>query len=321
MLSKLNNFLNEPLTRQLFLLKSFVRHRPVFIIEKMLVMIVKVLTNTNFGRRLLFLAHRKNELLLAKTEQGTLFLVNTSDLVIGKSVYEKKIAFDSTHLIKAINILGLSQQSTLFDVGANIGTVGCHAVKQGLVKRCIAFEPDPTNFEILNRNIQLNNLSESVIAFNVALSDQNKGLLEFEQSKTNFGDHKVRNLTKVQSTDLDRNVIRVPAQTLDFYIEYLDEPNSVVFMDTQGFEANILAGARKFLSKGVPFVISFCPYSLMRYNAFEILLDALEEAPYSHLVDLKEPTNAIKFERAAFINIHSQLGLGGNNTDLLIFAK
>lgn len=58
----------------------------------------------------------------------------------------------------------------LVDIGANVGmyTVWA-AVTRGV--RVTAFEPESQNYAVLNRNIHLNDLSKSVTAYCVALSD------------------------------------------------------------------------------------------------------------------------------------------------------
>ncbi|MBM08836.1 MAG: methyltransferase FkbM [Magnetovibrio sp.] len=61
-------------------------------------------------------------------------------------------------------------EDVLFDVGAN---VGMYSIWAAATKKCsvVAFEPEAQNYAILNKNIGLNNLRESTIAYPVALSD------------------------------------------------------------------------------------------------------------------------------------------------------
>jgi FkbM family methyltransferase len=57
----------------------------------------------------------------------------------------------------------------LFDVGANMGQYSLLAAQRGV--RVHAFEPESQNFALLVRNIIVNNLSDMVTAWPVALSD------------------------------------------------------------------------------------------------------------------------------------------------------
>ena len=64
---------------------------------------------------------------------------------------------------------GLGQQDVLWDVGSNVGVFSVYAAAvQGC--RVIAFEPSAANFFVLTRNIQLNALSNLVVAYPVALA-------------------------------------------------------------------------------------------------------------------------------------------------------
>ena len=58
---------------------------------------------------------------------------------------------------------------TFFDVGANMGQYSLIAAQRGLTVH--AFEPESQNFALLVRNIILNNYSDRITAWPVALSD------------------------------------------------------------------------------------------------------------------------------------------------------
>jgi FkbM family methyltransferase len=61
----------------------------------------------------------------------------------------------------------------LLDVGANIGLYSlCAARFRGV--RVFAFEPESQNFALLNTNIHLNRLQDSVLAYCVALTDETR---------------------------------------------------------------------------------------------------------------------------------------------------
>jgi FkbM family methyltransferase len=62
---------------------------------------------------------------------------------------------------------------TVFDIGANVGTYTIYAaVTKGA--KVVAFEPEALNFAEVNKNIFLNDLHDSCIAYCVALSDVDK---------------------------------------------------------------------------------------------------------------------------------------------------
>ena len=74
------------------------------------------------------------------------------------------------------------------DVGANIGYYTCLAAARSPDGQVYAFEPDPDNFLLLQKNIELNNL-DNVSASQAALSDK-AGTLTLYKSAENLGDHR-----------------------------------------------------------------------------------------------------------------------------------
>lgn len=85
-----------------------------------------------------------------------------------------------THLSKEPGTIdwvkGFQQGDVLFDVGANIGVYTLYAAKCRGIK-VYAFEPSPFNYATLCRNIVLNQLSDKVSAFCLALS--NKTIIDY----------------------------------------------------------------------------------------------------------------------------------------------
>jgi FkbM family methyltransferase len=82
-------------------------------------------------------------------------------------------------------IESFSPGGVLWDVGANIGLYSTYAA---ISKKCkvFAFEPSVFNLELLARNIELNNLQESICIVPVALSNKN-GASMFKMSNTEWG--------------------------------------------------------------------------------------------------------------------------------------
>ena len=60
-------------------------------------------------------------------------------------------------------------QDVFFDIGANVGIYTIFAASR--CRRVYAFEPEASNFSVLNWNIQLNGVGDKAIAFPIALSD------------------------------------------------------------------------------------------------------------------------------------------------------
>jgi len=168
----------------------------------------------------------------------------------------------------------------LVDVGANIGSISIPAVARGYAKQALAVEPDRLNFRTLMANIYLNDLQERMTGLNSALGANPDDVLEFQLSPDNKGDHRVR------ATDSPGAFgeegwprVSVPSTNLDSLIEphrLLSNPKqALIWMDVQGWEPRVLAGAQQILKKAIPFVIEFWPYALKRNGLLEELIDQI----------------------------------------------
>jgi FkbM family methyltransferase len=144
---------------------------------------------------------------------------------------------------------GFAADSVFLDVGAN---VGMYSVFAAIVPgaRVFAFEPESQNYALLCKNIVQNHLSERVIAFSAALSDEEKfGTIHLSDfavggSCHSFGEAVDFNLEKkafaftqgCYSTTIDKlvqtGVMPVPAN---------------IKIDVDGFEHKVVAGARDTL--------------------------------------------------------------------------
>jgi FkbM family methyltransferase len=165
-------------------------------------------------------------------------------------------------------------QGIVLDVGANIGVIAIGMLATGELDKAVAIEPDPGNFSFLIKNIKLNRLGTRIAALNVAATDVTSEL-EFELSKGNFGDNRVRttrgcadNCTKELFSESKRRIITVPGTSIDELETRVDKEvwNSIslVWIDIQGYEGYAFQGAAKLLSRDVPVVMDFWPYGILR---------------------------------------------------------
>ncbi len=108
----------------------------------------------------------------------------------------------------------------------------------------------------------------------MAVSDR-AGRARMELSAKNCGDHRLGS-TPTAASGL---TIEVEVETLDDILPKLSlKPSeiSVVWVDTQGYEANVLAGAKTCIEAEVPFFIEFWPQALQQAGGYEKLLNLIE---------------------------------------------
>jgi FkbM family methyltransferase len=126
----------------------------------------------------------------------------------------------------------LRSEDTFFDIGANVGTYTLLA--SGLCKsKTTAFEPIPTTYSILKANVDLNKLGNLVTLENKGISSKKDKLyFTVDEDTTN---HIVLNIKDNQCT------ILVETDILDIY--YLKNKPSLIKIDVEGFEKEVLNGA------------------------------------------------------------------------------
>lgn len=156
---------------------------------------------------------------------------------------------------------------TYLDIGANIGLTTIPVARNPSVT-CLAFEPEPSNFQYLQANIATNCRRGNVEVLSLALFDK-PGRLEFQLSPSNMGDHRVRVGKQDGAFGEGRwPAIRVDAERLDDVMagRTIAEPLAAKVI-AQGAEAHIIAGGRNVLARAEIMVVEFFPYALERLRA------------------------------------------------------
>lgn len=269
-------------------------------------------------RRARFDAIASNEEFQYSSRVGEHYVVIPSDVGVSKHVYIDG-HFGWANVEKAIALLGDNfKLETFIDIGANIGTICIPVVRRGLAKRAIAFEPEPKNFRVLVANIYLNDLADKITFHNLALGAESNKELTFELSPDNGGDHRV----KVREDDglydeSSRKQIKVKSEKLDDIIANINEKNSLIWMDTQGYEGYIMKGAENALNKKVPMVTEFWPYGLDRANCYQYFKEACLKYDNYYDLSVDQPT-LMKMSENAMDDLYAKFSGGDDNTDLLL---
>ena len=203
--------------------------------------------------------------------------------------YALQGAWSPSFQTTVVDLVFAQGKGTLLDIGANIGlTVIPAAMKHAI--RCIAFEPDPTNFEFLKRNLERNGVADRVSIYNVALHDTSC-FAEFELSDTNLGDHRLRlrdsrSAVEPAFNKLACKTIPVQAKPLDEILGTLELERPILMkVDTQGSEATVLRGARRVLQAVDFLIVEFSPHCMARMGIpEEDLFEELRTYPYGAIL-------------------------------------
>jgi len=128
-----------------------------------------------------------------------------------------------------------------FDLGANIGYITTLLAKYvGVSGKVYGVEPSPRNFEILKKNISLNNQAEIVEVSQMAIS-ASSGSRELNISSQS-------NLNSFTRTKHSIDSITVDTKSIDDFFEHRRYPNFIK-MDIEGAEVEALSGMDKLLSR------------------------------------------------------------------------
>lgn len=269
-----------------------------------------------------FLAISRDRPLVETEMSGLRVIVSTADRTIARSVYTSG---DWDPLLVGTVFRALEAISepyrgrTFLEVGANFGVYALPAVAEYGFGRAVAYEPDPAAFRLLEQNIERNELSGRVSAFNTALSAE-PGELTLRLGSFNAGDNRI---VDDPGAGNQRDTVRVPARTFDAEVEQgripLDDLG-LVWLDVQGHEREVLLGARSLLESDVPIVLEYA--TAMMDDATRLSLEAMITAHFDVIVDLGwcALTDRLRFQPASAI---SRLAADGRavETDLLLLHR
>lgn len=157
-----------------------------------------------------------------------------------------------TELVKEI----ISEGMTVADIGANVGYYSLIAAKLvGNNGKVYAFEPEPENYELLVRNIEINGYT-NVVPVNKAVSNEcGKTKLFINRVSSSRHSFSQNNVTD------EAGSVEVEIITLDEFFK--GEKVDFIKMDVEGAEGLILDGARQILSQDrLTIIMEFWPTGL-----------------------------------------------------------
>ncbi len=151
-----------------------------------------------------------------------------------------------------------SPGSVCLDIGANLGYYTLRMAARGALVH--AFEPDPFNFGLLEKNVRENRLEHLVTLHRAACGNQNGRIrIAREQGTANYGAVHVASQTEQPAAEVDlvRAAGCLPAGVKVDFIK----------IDVEGFEPEALEGLREILERDHPAVLcEFNTYALEAYS-------------------------------------------------------
>lgn len=173
----------------------------------------------------------------------------------------------------------LREGMVCLDVGSNLGYYATLESKiVGKTGRVIAIEPSPVSFKYLEHNLALQNQS-NYEAFNFACGKEDREVRFLITGKSNLN----RVLKEGEKTSSDMNVVKVPVKKLDTFLkEKLLKKLDFLRMDVEGYEMQILEGAKESIGKFKPMIQIEVHLHKLGKNNTKKLLDGFKTHGYQN---------------------------------------
>lgn len=170
------------------------------------------------------------------------------------------------------------------DLGANIGTTDIYFTKKLAPNlKVLAFEPDAENFKLLRMNLILNDMEDRATVVNCGLGDKFDEMTMY-RDLVNPGHN---NVTEPKDSVPTETVKIIPLDS------YLAEHNlaaqevKYIWIDTEGFEPQVLLGAKNLLRENPAPVFMECNLRAWdRFGQFEDMIALLSKS-YSHFIHVQ----------------------------------
>lgn len=188
---------------------------------------------------------------------------------------------------------------TVVDVGANVG------IHSSIAARAIApsgtvysFEPVPENFQILVANLARNAITNVVVEQLAVGSEVGDSTIYLEDRS--IGTH---SLLRRESSTLAKS-LSVSVTTLDTYFnDKLPDVVHLLKIDVEGFEPNVLMGARGLLGRTDQLLIEYNRTSIEANGGVNAFIDLL--VAFEHLYEINERSHVLTaFSRSDFEATH-----------------
>ncbi len=142
----------------------------------------------------------------------------------------------------------VDRDSTVVDVGANVGIHSLSLAHLAPAGEVLAFEPHPVTVERLRANLSLNQ-ADNVRVFQMALLDEQREVSLYDSEGVNRG------MATLHSYE-GWSEMAVPGTTLDEVVRKEGIPAvDLIKIDVEGFESQVIAGASALLARDRPSLI------------------------------------------------------------------
>lgn len=219
------------------------------------------------------------------------FYAQKGDAGIVANIYFKLFDYEDSMFL----IHHLKQDDLFVDIGANVGHYTLLAA--GICNAdVIAFEPIPSTFSKLEKNLELNNLSQKVSIYNIGIGE--------EDSILNFTKH--NDVMNSVALNHETDVVKVQVKKLDDIL--FDTIPTLLKIDVEGYEYFVLKGGVNLLkSEKLKYIIIELNSSTLKFGhtnqeIYEFLL-SFNFIPIQYDIENKKIVEIESFNKEKFNTI------------------
>jgi len=181
------------------------------------------------------------------------FYVTCRD-IIGRHIAKYGVHEPAITAWIAATLANAPARGIVVDVGANLGWHSVHAAQYAAVDAVVAFEPDPFNARLLNRNLAVNKVTKAVVSASAVGARRGSARL-YNYRSTNYGRHTLL-------TDYGYGSSEVPLVDLDSALDVIglgERRVLVLKVDVEGYEPAVIEGAARTLARTDAVVLEYSP--------------------------------------------------------------
>ncbi len=250
----------------------------------------------------------KTSTLTVETKNG-IFVVDAADLEVGGKLRTKG-EYGTEEINRISNYI--TDKSSVLIVGAHIGSLAIPIAKK--CSKLVAIEANPRNFDLLQKNIELNKIT-NLTAYNIAASDKSE-TIKFQMNTVNSGGSKRVPVNNHYMYTYDNpEVIDVEAHSLDNYLS--NTSFDLVLIDIEGSEYFAMRGMKEILTNTKTLIVEFLPHHITNVAGIR-LTDFLDNIP-QHLGQITIPSRNATYPIDVGIVTLRQMFDNGDGDDGIIF--
>jgi FkbM family methyltransferase len=188
------------------------------------------------------------------------FFVDPSDRVVGSWLmwhggWQRREIDTAVEMLSAAG--RLPADAVFVDVGAHIGTHTIYALRTGRFARAVAFEPEPGNAALLERNLAANGVAHAAAVVRKAAGAA-AGTAVLYLHPRNTGAHAIDVPPSVDG----QASLQVPRVRVDDELHVLGvaaDKVGLVWVDVEGYALQVLDGLSTLIARSVPIAFEFEP--------------------------------------------------------------